>query len=355
MRCLAVTSSLSFRKKAWPCALDTRQKYLVSDRSGIYLITPHKIQRIIRGSCFGMSISDDRFLYYTLFFNFFDLYKMSFLVKVHLDRLVRKKITFSKVVYRREEYSIGSRIHQIEWRDKKIYIANSGNNTVLVLDSTTGKKIREFAPFKDLMNKNMIGYDLHHINSVAVFGDKLLFTAFNIRGGCSVIGLISSQDIELYTYPHEGVHDIAVINNNLFISDSFGGRIPRQGQKCDGGFPVKNGQKYLSAFFTGKQYMVRGICYEEGELVIGLSSLFRKEEDMGKKKGGLCIFRGDKETMYENLPFSQCYDMLNLKGFKIASENRSVDPEKITKLLEQSFGLPFQTLSAHEVTIEHSS
>ena len=351
LRCIARSSSFSFKRKFYHHTIATKETYLISDRSGIYLMSSCGLKKIINGSCFGMTISEDGFLYYTIFLNFCDIYKMSFILRVNINRLICKKFVFSEVVYRREEYSIGSRIHQIECSGHTLCIANSGNNTVLVLDRKTGKKIREFAPFKDIMDKNITGYDFHHINSVAAFGETLLFTAFNIHGGFSVVGLITPDQVELYAYPHEGVHDVALIDQQVFISDSFGGNIPRQGQECDGGFPLKNGQKYLAHFFTEKKYMVRGIGQCEGELILGLSSLFAKEKDVEKNKGGCFIFKEKKGTFYENLPFSQCYDVLNIKGFKIAPENRSVSPEKITDLLQQSFGRPFQTMSIHEVTI----
>lgn len=106
--------------------------------------------------------------------------------------------------------------------EKFIFIADTCENSIAMVDRKNNKKINYLYPFTDNLN-NPIYKDHNHINSIYFLPDCILFVAHNGGNNASLIGLLHEDVCHIFKYPSVGCHDLIPLTTGLVFSDSFGG------------------------------------------------------------------------------------------------------------------------------------
>ncbi|WP_208587503.1 DUF4915 domain-containing protein [Gracilibacillus suaedae] len=131
-----------------------------------------------------------------------------------------------------------SNVHGLTYNkeDKNLYIANTGRDSISVVDVETGRFIDEVFISKKALNIP----DRHHINDLCIKNGMLYVSMFSISGlwkqGCYDGGVaqIDLETMEILNYPIQDLwmpHSINFIQNEITIIDSMSGNVYQTNNK----------------------------------------------------------------------------------------------------------------------------
>lgn len=303
--------------------------YLISTDLGVYRAYSNRLERILPFCTFGISV-DNGVLYAVVTEG-----RWSFVIRAQMVKDQNNLLSFKNtcLLYKSETYYHNERFHQIHARDGRLAIANTRSNSITFIDSENGKLIVDIYPLNDASGFP-IKSDHNHINSVFQAGDVTFFVAHNGGKLGSLVGYIHGDYVRASCFPNRGVHDIIPTIRGLVISDTFGS------SKVDhrsGGNLIYVGKELLAQRPDETGYMIRGVAGVGEEMLVG-HSYHGKRKDRFKGYGGLLVFKKEKLSAFEKVPFSQVYDIVRLDGKKLDIECEKVSASEAEQLLISTVG-----------------
>ncbi len=301
--------------------------FLISSNDGLFYLNNSNLKKINNHNCFGIAKYSNNI--------FFSVYNKSknYIISANLkDYLNSKKNNYlENKIFKIIVNNIGSRIHQISISHGVMWITLTNEDKILKFDLNQNKIIEKIDLFEKFANLNE---DKFHINSISAYKNFVLVTAANYKEG-SLIIYIYNNNVYYFFYKNKGIHDIKLIDNDIYICDSFGKY--GHNNKNKGGELLKNGKSIDKVFFTKPPgYVLRGIGIHTSNILIGHSHKgHRAKRFQGFSK--LLLYKN--KTFYElcELPFSQIYDIICIDNLNI---NQNLQNEKIFTNLKKSFGNP---------------
>lgn len=192
-----------------------KKSYFFTSNSGVYRLALEGIYRIIGHKSYGITMDSDA-VYLSMAISRYSVVgtfdRQTF--SGNAKDFGMRSLLFLGVL------DLSDRIHGLSMGKTGLWVANTGRNTVLLLDPSSGKIIRETALFSDRFGTPLY-YNVNHINSVTAVDGGVLFVA-NRAGSRSLIGVLEDRRITCFAYPNPGVHDIFVPPHGLYFCDSFG-------------------------------------------------------------------------------------------------------------------------------------
>jgi|GEM_PF-2797006 len=291
----------------------TENEYLVTSMDGLFLFAKDGLFKLVDIPCFGITMAKGS-LYISTFCRADTI--ESRVYKFDAGDLLSGAPTMPpQYVYGRVDYNTSTRIHQISYANDRLYIANTGHNSIMSVDDE-GTILDDLTFILD-DSGYAIDFDHNHINTVFGYGDLLYFTCFKF-GRTGLVGVTDKKSMGTWRFAHKGTHDIVVSGRDVFVSDSFGNRFPPLAPEGVNGYLTMNGKKaFVHAFEGLDEYMVRGYASTGGEHVIGLSAYWNKDIYSQSALGGLVVCSDDGSYMvHRNMPYRQFYDIIRVDGAK---------------------------------------
>ncbi len=280
-----------------------QNSYYVTTDKGMFFLEGGRVTKILEAHLYGIAFSETSY-YLSAYFG-----KVSTVVRGNLEDLRKARAGVSiEEIYTTDVASTNSRIHQIFFSNGTLYIADSGRNTILEYDETSGELTNETAPFFDLFG-SPVHYDNNHINSVAAYHDYVVFCAYRAGSG-SLIGVIKDGKVAGFHYKNAGVHDIFVSDQDFFFGDTFGKGLPDRG-----GALIHSGGLYSDVFSRSPGWVVRGIAGSlDGELLVGHSHKGERRKRF-KGNGALLVFeKGEFKQELVMPDWAQTYQIMQADG-----------------------------------------
>ena len=137
-------------------------------------------------------------------------------------------------------------------------------------------------------------------------------------GQGSGLGFLDKKNVNIFSFPGRGVHDILIHNEHLLFTDSFRSAIMKDNAILSGSLMV-GGQAYLQSLIESfnQQFVVRGISIVDSTIYLGSSAYAKRNNRFLDKGGGFFAFNSDSLKGFRAGPFSQVYDIQPLFYSKI--------------------------------------
>lgn len=310
---------------------DLRRGYYITSEKGVFRLDRSGFHRIHKIPTYGMALFGD-----WVFFSFIARFDGDHSLVVRGDREALtesgRKFHFQEV-YRIRCQTTHERIHQVSRGTDCIWVANTGRNTLLRIDPESCAVLSEIPLFTDRFGHRVL-HDQNHVNSVAQYGDNVLFTAYR-AGERSLIGVMDDTSIIGYAYPHVGIHDICLGDGNFLFCDTFG----KPGSET-GGVPVtRDGPLDPDFFAKPPGYVVRGVAGCEDEMLIGHSHKGTRAKRF-KGHGSLLLVRKGKVAAVSAVKPAQVYQIITENGDFLERPQKPVKPEDLHSMLTHVLGDP---------------
>lgn len=191
-------------------------------------------------------------------------------------------------------------------KQSRFYIAISGRDEILVVDSINMKEIERIS-FSNKFNGN--NKEFHHLNDLLIFEDSLLVSMFsrsgfwrqNIYDGCLIeYDLKKRQIAGTLMSGLVKPHTIKLFEDDIYLIDSFRGMVMR-------------GSNNVMAEFNG---FIRGLEKDDSRYYIGQSKNRHIEESYRNNKAtmsncGVIIYLAD-EKVYRLIDIPQANDIYDI-------------------------------------------
>ena len=224
------------------------------------------------------------------------------------------------------------RIHQITSGDDVVWIARTGAGAVLRYD-TSKARLTNYTLIRDRFNAP-VRRDVNHINSVAQYGDVVLFTGTH-AGNQSFIGILDQNRVTGFGYKNVGVHDIYLTQSGSLFFDTFGPMRPNEG-----GVPVtEKGILFPEIFNKPPGYVLRGAAQTGEEIVFGSSHKGERKHRF-KGHGELLIIENGVLRTTKRLPGAQVYQIITPTGATLTPPSTLPDATAVRNMLEAALGKP---------------
>lgn len=304
------------------------QPYWVSSERGVYLLRDGQILLIAPVPCYGLAFAAEHFYLSAYFGHYTAIWKG--------DRQASQKkgspFRFQEL-YGYQTLGSNERIHQIFCSRDHLWAANTGRDTLLKFNLHSTQLEAEWPLFSDAFGKPIL-YDNHHLNSVAAYGELVVFVAYRAGNG-SLIGVIHDGQVTGFHYKNKGVHDIFLTHDNFVFCDTFGGN------KADsGGWAVDRSGVLDETFFSRPPgRIVRGVAGDEGELVLGHSHKGERRKRF-EGHGSLLVLRERKVVAEIVLPCAQVYQVAAYDGTYLKPPSRPPDLDWVKNVFTVALGKP---------------
>jgi len=240
-------------------------KLLIGTGSGLLLINRCKIKRLFGGQSYGITKSKNKFLVHQ------DM--------VHFSRIISIENNFDNIDDK-ISYSILStlnttKIHQIDYYDKHLYICDTINNRIIIYNLAT-ERFKYFYPNGKLYDGSDSS-NYMHINSVFINDEKINILAHNKTTKSnkpSQIWTYNNKNMEFINKVDIGVncHNIVIHKGDLYYCDSMNGTL------------VKNND----IVFSNSDYFTRGLAITDDYIFLG-GSEFAERKKRFKANGVLYV------------------------------------------------------------------
>lgn len=311
-------------------------EYLVTTELGVLHVAGARGKLLTSRPGYGVALDgDDVYLSYENLGLVDHEHMSSFVTVVKLDELLggalfdHKALMQREVLYKQPFPSPNGRVHQLAfcgWK-KRLLIASSQNNAILVLDDSGKKKL--ISPFLDGFGIP-IRFDHNHINSVLPVEDVLYFVSYK-AGGKSMIGYLEDGEGYGWHVGPIGFHDIFPTRSGFLACDTFG--------DLEHGRVLTESGELLEDYFLANDRAPRGAAGNSTEMVIGHSHKGPRSKRF-KGFGGLIRVDAQGQPEYIPLPVAQVYQIVGLDGVHFVP-NEDVVHEDFKAVLTQRFGEPF--------------
>jgi hypothetical protein len=288
---------------------------LVTTNKGLFLLHDGRWRRLMPVPCFGVARSEDRVYLGT------SAGIHSFVLAARITGAPAFcSLDEVKILIRYQTRYGNERIHQIAFDSsrRQIVCANTRRNSLLIIDAANGKIVDEKFLFVDAAGFP-IYTDQNHVNSVAPYGDALLFTAHSAGENASALGFIAHDRVRAYRYGASGAHDILIHDGGIMFTDSFRDALAAVQPNVSGVIRFRGDNYRIEATGTVPHKMVlRGLAARDGSLVVGysgfsVSEYWRRHAAGG---GGIVVIGADSSSKAIDGPFSQVYDILPFDGIR---------------------------------------
>ena len=318
-----------------------QEKFIFSSDKGAFFFDGKKNKCIYPGSVFGIDIFNKRV------FLSISSTRNNAIISFPIDQINR---IISKDIKIHYSQISRNKFHQIKVINSKLIIANTNNNCLTEIDLEEKKPIKHYYPFSDSFGR-YIKSDHNHINAVAPLKDGFLFLANqNIQLG-SLLGVIKNDNVKIFSYINSGCHDLISSENEIIISDSFGGANKIKKYESSSGLVWNNKfipieSDMVRGLYVGKNYVLSGtsIKGDRSDRFFGNSHI-----KFLNQKNFACDFE-----LYLNC--AQIYCILGLIGESIYEDN-DLNMKEITStieaenILKNNFG---NSIYEGKCTIEYS-
>ncbi len=302
-------------------------EYFVSTDKGVFFIKNNTIEKKLNISTFGITLSKKNFFVSTSVNN------NTLILKCDLKNFLEDKYKKWTTIFSKNISSDAGRIHQIDYYNDNLWIANTGQNTLTKI-SENGEWKANIAPFF-CEDGHPINIDHNHINSINAFEDFLIFTAF--KGfKKSIIGLVGKGKIYYFYYENIGIHDCVIENNKLIFSDTF-----RFWNHKGHGSLIINGNRFNDIFLKKNHaHCIRGYSSFKDEFICGSSNFGEREK---RYNGKASLIVGNKNRFNDTIKIkaSQIYDIIRKDGFRNDDEKeKKYNFFEAKKIIEKALGKP---------------
>lgn len=306
----------------------TTSEVLITTDVGCWSVSNGVARRLLRGSYFGIEISDGRL------FTILHARNQSFLLRIgianHRGSEFRVNPADLRVLHAWPgDYT--TRVHQISASRGKLFIAVTGENRIDVIDANSGSRDNSIFPFRDEFGAPVQGH-AHHINSLHHDGQRLWFLSHNRQSGRgSRAGFIDLENLDVYSIEtdNRGCHDIFPTRKALVVLDTFGSE--SDDFQTGGGLIINHRREKPPINLS--PLMLRGIAGVGEDWILG-TSFHGKRQDRYRGNGGLALIDAQGEWSYFEMPWSQTYDMICADGSKFIGEDGSPSPKDAKNMLK---------------------
>ena len=302
-------------------------EYLVSTDKGIFLIKKNTIEKKLNISTFGIALSKKNFFISTSVNN------NTQILKCDLRNFLEDKYKKWTTIFSKNISSDAGRVHQIDYLNENIWIANTAQNTLTKI-SVNGEWKANIAPFF-CEDGHPINIDHNHINAVNAFEDFLIFTAF--KGfKKSIVGLVGKGKVYYFYYKNIGIHDCLIEENKFIFSDTF-----RFWDHKGHGSLIIDGKRFNENFLKKNHaHCIRGYSSSNEEFVCG-SSNFGDREKRYNDKASIIVGNKNKFNKSIKINASQIYDIIRKDGFRNDDEKKKkYNFYEAKKIIEKALGKP---------------
>jgi len=231
--------------------------------------------------------------------------------------------------------STNGRVHQINHAAGHLWVTATDRNSILRIDAESGSMLSEIWPLTDSFGRCIVA-DHNHINSVHVFGESIVFTAYG-AGDHSLVGVIDERrNVTGFRYANMGIHDIYFERDNFYFCDTFGNADePERG----GVLVTRHGPHPSDVFAKQPGYIPRGVVKSGTQLVVGNSHKGNRSLRF-KGKGSLLLFVDDVFHYEHEMPCAQIYQLIRTDGWNSDDCGDDLRAGDMTNMLAESLGPP---------------
>jgi hypothetical protein len=247
-----------------------------------------------------------------------------------------------RILTRYETRYHNERIHQIAFdpRTREVICANSRRNSLLVLNPESGEIIDEKFLFVDGTGFPVYT-DQNHINSVAPYGDVVLFTVHSAGENGGALGFVAADRVRAYRYNARGVHDVMIHEGGIMFTDSFRDAMAASQLDINGAVRFRGEYYQLDATDSiSPKIVLRGLASCNSILTVGYSAFAsrktRRSADAGA--GGVIVIGPDGKSAAVDGPFSQVYDILPFNGARSDRAGMPCSEDELDKMFYRDVG-----------------
>lgn len=264
---LIIDFKLSLVFKKFSKKIISPGEFLVSTKNGLFYINNYRLFKIMNGEFYGITtISKSQFFIYQKGLNN---------GKIFLLEKVKNKFVYKKTMLK----NLSDGIHQIDFVNNKLFVANTYNNSVDIYqydyNLNSLHKIDDIYPNGRLV-KGRRSENYSHLNSIFLENEMLYILFHNETSKSNkpsdifVYDLKKSKVVQTIKTDSGNAHNILIYENNLFHLDSMGKQIK------------VNNLSYLKL-----DKFLRGLSVSTNFITVGGSD-YAKREDRNSAKG--CIY-----------------------------------------------------------------
>jgi len=304
--------------------------YLVTTNTGVYRLAGGTIYRVFRHKTYGIAMDTDH-AYLSVHA---DRYAM--VVRCNRAALLGHSPSLDlRVLHCQATRDMRDRMHGLSLGPAGLWVANTCRNTLLHLDTVTGRVLDEIAPFRDTFGTPLF-YNVNHINSVCARDGYVLFVA-NRAGDQSLVAVLEGDRVTAYGYRNIGVHDLYPTRDGFLFCDTFG---PAGAENLGGSLVGESGE-FDGAYFRSRTLTVRGLAGDPGdELLIGNSHRGQRET-RSSGHGSILVARGGRVVDEIRLRHSaQVYQIVQEDGQFVGGAGPTITAATIRERLGGLLGPP---------------
>lgn len=284
---------------------------LVTTNKGLFVLVDGRWRCLLPVTCFGLARHGEM-LYLGVSAGIYSLVLSGRLAGQATDCVLGDL----RVLLQYETRYGNERIHQLAYDPIKhqVIVANCRRNSLLVVDPGGAGVVDEKFLFVDGTGFPVYT-DQNHINSVACYGDMLLFTSHSAGPNSGALGFVADDEVRAYAFGSRGLHDIVLHDGALMFTDSFRDAQAAANPSVSGAIRFR-GHEYLADVTDAVEgkLVLRGLAVRDTLVAVGYSAFAPRERRHEEGRGGVIVADPNGSGQSTDGPFSQVYDILPFDG-----------------------------------------